>query len=609
MPTPLNMPNESPRGRCNSCRPIAALAIFWAAPYLAAQPFSPVLARLDDSIATVAENESNAPAASPQAVILRRALSQEEIDAPLEFEVALKMRNFAELQSRLQRGEIIARGEMAEKYFPLESDYEKVAAWLEFQGLTVTRRDPSRLAIFASGSVNSVALSFGVAFARVVSPEGEFTSAVTAPLVPADIAAAIFGVNGLQPQICLRHHATRLRPDSTTSPFAPPYLPSELATAYNAGSLALTGTGQTIAIVDDAYPATPDLSSFWSVCGVNQSLNNMQFISVGAGPPGHPDTAAKQEATLDVEWASAIAAGAVVRVYGVTALTSVALDQAYAQIYNDLPNYPGLKQVSLSFGGDENGAPGSQLQTDDAYFAELASAGVTVFAAAGDDGLVQSPASDPNVTGVGGTSLVLNSNGTIQSETVWSSTGGGLSGFFSRPSWQTGKGVPGGSMRCVPDVALSSDPNNGGLVIYNGAQYSVGGTSWATPTWAGFCAMINQARANSGLSSIGLLGRSIYPLIGSASFNDITSGSNGLYSAGPGYDLCTGIGTPSVATLVQTLETVATPQPTGSGAGPSSGKSSGGGGGAFSDWFLGALAFASLLRHKFRRTWLSLGDR
>jgi kumamolisin len=170
---------------------------------------------------------------------------------------------------------------------------------------------------------------------------------------------------------------------------------------------------------------------------------------------------------------------------------------------------------------------------------------------------VESPASDPNVTAVGGTTVnVDSSTGNVTSESAWFGSGGGASIYFNRPSWQTGTSVPSGSTRLVPDVASAADPNTGGFLILGGSEYIVGGTSWSAPTWAGFGALINQARANVGLGSLGLLGPRIYPLLGSTNFRDITSGSNGsggVYNAGVGYDLCTGIGVPNMANLRPTL--------------------------------------------------------
>jgi hypothetical protein len=172
---------------------------------------------------------------------------------------------------------------------------------------------------------------------------------------------------------------------------------------------------------------------------------------------------------------------------------------------------------------------------------------------------VESPASDPNVTAVGGTSLLLNkSTGAASSESAWSLGGGGTSQFFARPVWQIGSGVPTGANRLVPDVALVADPNTGGYLVLNGSLYVVGGTSWSAPTWAGICARINQVRIGTAQPPVGLLGPKIYPLLGSSNFRDITSGSNGsngLYNAGSGFDPCTGIGVPVVDNLIGTLGT------------------------------------------------------
>ena len=164
------------------------------------------------------------------------------------------------------------------------------------------------------------------------------------------------------------------------------------------------------------------------------------------------------------------------------------------------------------------------------------------------------------MTAVGGTSLELNSNGTVLSETVWrDGTGGGQSVFFSRPVWQPI--TISGSGRLVPDVALDADPQTGVLVILNGEEWQFGGTSLSAPVWAAFCARLNQARASAGIPPIGVLASHIYPLVGSSDFRDITSGSNGAYNAGSGFDLCTGIGVPDVNTLIGTLGLI----PSGSG--------------------------------------------
>jgi len=546
--------------------------VFLAGSLLGVQAASP-RTTLPGSIREVAAAPTTGPVNPRHPFISRRVLRSDELAAPLDFEVALKMRNFDELQARIGRGEQITSQEMAAKYNPTEADHQAVIDWLTSQGFTITRQDANHLAIFATGKVSAVQQAMQVSFARVTMEGKEYTSAVTAPSVPSALAPALIGINGLQPHLHAHKHAiprSQLHTHSLTGTDAP-YLPSQIAQAYNASSLYganLTGSGQTIAIAIDTFPSTSDLTSFWQTYGISQSLNNIQLIQVVAGTL---DSTSGEE-TLDTEWSSSIAPGAQVRVYAATTLAFTRLDQVYQQIYTDATTHPelGLHQMSMSYGAEESttsggGITSSQAQTDTQLFANLVSAGVTLFASSGDDGNdpngdgtphVELPSGDPNVTGVGGTALTLDASGNASSEVVWNnsygSPGGGTSIFFSRPSWQTGTGLPGGTMRAVPDVAAVADPNTGGVVIYNGAQDVYGGTSLSSPIWAGFCALINQARTSRGLSPLGLLGPRIYPLLGTGNFRDITSGSNG-YSAGPGFDMATGLGVPVIQTLAQSL--------------------------------------------------------
>lgn len=516
-----------------------------------------------------------------RAFIFRKNLSSAESDAVMEFGVALKMRNFAELQARVASGEIISAQEMAAKYDPLETDYLKVASWLTSQGFKITRQDEHHMGIFASGKVSQIQKALQVNFARVTFEGSEYTSAITSPTVADTVSSLLVGINGLQPHIRAHKHLVQpqqIHPNASGGTAS--YIPSQIAQAYNVNGLYganIYGAGQSIAIVIDTFPATRDLISFWQIAGVNQSISNIQFIQVVAGTLATPSG----EESLDVEWSSALAPQAKVRVYATTNLSNTFLDEAYQQIYTDATTHPeyGIHQMSMSYGEGETYTTNSQVQTDDQYFAKLASAGVTIFASSGDGGStpgssgspsdetgplqVETPASDPNVTGVGGTTLVLDINSNESSETVWNNTtgasGGGVSIYFSRPTWQTGTGVNTSALRQVPDIACTADPNFGAVYVLNGASSQVGGTSWSSPNCAAFCALINQARANAGLGSIGLLGPQIYPLIGTANFRDITSGNNatskssGNYSATTGYDKATGIGVPLVTTLAKTI--------------------------------------------------------
>ena len=195
--------------------------------------------------------------------------------------------------------------------------------------------------------------------------------------------------------------------------------------------------------------------------------------------------------------------------------------------------------------------------------------GVTVTAAAGDNGStdgstdgqqhVDFPASAPHALGCGGTTLHA-SGATISSETVWGgtandgATGGGVSIEFALPSYQADAKVPdnvdtGKPGRGVPDVAGNADPQTGYQTLVDGSQQIVGGTSAVAPLWAGLVVLLNQSLG----APLGFANPRLYALLGGAGFHDITSGSNGAYSAGPGWDACTGCGSPDGTQLASLL--------------------------------------------------------
>ena len=521
-----------------------------------------------DSIKEPANVTVNGAVNKNAPTVVRSQLTDAEAQATIDFSIALKMRNFAELQQRVGVGEIIPLEEMGAKYFPVSSDVAGVRQWLTAQGFEVLPPAGYELSVFARGTVAQLQRVFGVTFARVQFRREEHTSAVTAPSLPADVAGPVLSINGLQPHLHPFSHAVRKAAAPAKSiQNQPPYLVSEIDGAYDMSSG--NGTGQKIGIVIDTFPKNSDLTSFWADNGVPQSLSNIEKVQVVAGTLPSPEG----EETLDVSWSSGVAPAAKIRVYATTDLAFTHLDRAYQFIINELSGQPTLHQLSMSFGlGEFYESPG-QMQTDSQYFATIAGRGVTIFVSSGDGGSnpdtngnfggpvqVESPANDPSVTAVGGTSLTLNSNGTVSSETVWfDGSGGGQSTVFSRPAWQPGSGTISGNGRLVPDVALDADPNTGVFLILNGSAGQWGGTSLSAPVWAGLCARINQIRAGHGSSSLGLLGPNIYPLLGTFSFRDIITGSNGAYNAGPGFDLCTGVGVPDVNVLIATLGNPLTP--------------------------------------------------
>lgn len=508
---------------------------------------------------------------TPQTQILGPASPTETI----EFQIALKMRDFDGLKRRIATGEVISEEELTEKYYPLAADYQTLIAWATDQGLTVQKTFANGLTLNLSGNVAQLHSVMDVDFARINYEGDAVLSAKTAPSLPVEFASFVLGVNGLQP---LRLHPLfrnlrPVQPDSPTTPYAVPYTPNDLKTAYQFNNLSYTGAGQKIAILGSLFAKDSDLSSFWSATGTPQSASNVEKVAVGSQPLIPPckflissTCNYLAEADLDAEYASGIAPGVTIRQYAVGIPTNsnfVSLfDTGLQAILGDLPTQPNLKILTISYGICETSVASSQLQTTAQLFASLAAQGVTTFVSSGDSGSAQCgstapgvsyQASDPSVTAVGGTTLNLSTTGTITSETGWSGSGGGVSSTFARPSFQTGAGVPAGTKRVLPDVALVADPATGAYTVVGGNTYQFGGTSLSSPSWAGFAALINQARATAGKPALGLLGPRVYPLLGTNNFRDITSGSNGAYSAAPNYDLVTGIGSPVGANLLPSL--------------------------------------------------------
>lgn len=492
-----------------------------------------------------------------------RVLGNANLDEVIEFQIALKMRNFADLQAQVAQGRVISPAEMEARYYPLAADQTNLIQWLQNQGLTVVKTYNNRLTVEVKGTLRQVSRAFAVSFVQVLVEGKAFNATQSAPTIPDVFQRFVVGLNGLQPFLKAVPQNARLQPQSPTQPFIPPYSVNDILRAYNATSLGLNGTNQKIAILIDTVPLNSDLQAFWSANAVPQSLSRIETVNV-TGAPLPPPTG---EETLDVAWSSAIAPQSTVRIYATSNLAFTSIDQGLQRIISDLPSQPNLRHLSISLGACERRLSSSQIQTDEQLFATLASQGVSTFVSSGDSGSRGSRlgggcvfrqstsyfASSQFVTAVGGTTLTLNSAGNVTSETGWSGSGGGISGVIPRPSWQQGAGVPASSTRLVPDISANADPNTGYYLVLNGQVIQIGGTSASAPVWAGFSALINQGRANAGRGPLGLLGPRIYPLIGNPAFRDIISGSNGAFQATSNYDLVTGIGVPVMSNLVPRL--------------------------------------------------------
>ncbi len=301
-----------------------------------------------------------------------------------------------------------------------------------------------------------------------------------------------------------------------------------------------------------------DLSTYFLAQGLR--MPQVDAVSVD-GAPNAPGGSADGEVALDIEVIGAIAQGARQAVY-FGRNTTDGFYAAIAAAVHDSGRTPAV--VSISWGGSEMSWTAQSMDAYDALFADAGALGISVFAAAGDDGAadnstdgswqVDFPASSPHVIACGGTTL------TGTDETVWDelasghgATGGGVSRHFAPPPYQAGVAVPanptGAPGRGVPDVAGDADPMTGYQVRVDGVDQVIGGTSAVAPLWAALAAIANQVTGHP----VGDLHAALYDPGAAGCFRDIVAGNNGHYDAGPGWDACTGLGSPLGDLLVTLL--------------------------------------------------------
>jgi subtilase family serine protease len=316
---------------------------------------------------------------------------------------------------------------------------------------------------------------------------------------------------------------------------------------------AANGAGETIAIVDAFNDPTifPDLRGFDGQFGLSNRDATGAFALSVATPDGVPPDNGDWggEISLDVEWAHAIAPGAhILLVEAASDSVSDLLDAI-----NYAREQTGVVAVSMSWGGTDS--PFDQFQDQYLttprrhYGGDALRGGITFVTSSGDAGAGTSwPAASPNAIAVGGTTLNVSTNGTYESESAWSGSGGGSSRFEGTNA---------------PDVAYDADPDTG-FAIYDSTPDSqgdvgwqvVGGTSAGAPQWAALFAIVAQGRALHGFGSLDGPSESIpaiYDAVPHTDFHDITTGNNGMFSAEPGYDLVTGWGSPIANKLIPDL--------------------------------------------------------
>ncbi len=339
------------------------------------------------------------------------------------------------------------------------------------------------------------------------------------------------------------------------------YTPQQIQTAYGVNQITFSGgngAGQTIAIVT-AYN-DPNIKSDLAAFDKQYGLSAPASLTIDNLGATTTDPGWALETSLDVEWAHSVAPGANIVLVEASSDSLSALLSAV----NYARYQPGVSVVSMSWGTTEFWGESAY----DKYFTTPAGhTGVTFVAASGDSGAWYGPmypSVSPNVLAVGGTTLAAGS--TYGSETGWSDSTGGFSGLDSdwrtyelEPSYQTATLQAVGlnyGVRTTPDVSFNADPNTG-VPVYDSVPYSgqsgwfqVGGTSAATPAWAGLVAIADQGLATGGKKALsGTQVQTDLYALPSSDFHDITTGFNGYYAT-PGYDLVTGLGSPKANLVI-----------------------------------------------------------
>lgn len=484
-------------------------------------------------------------------------------------EVSLILKRKARLALPQEGAAVISRREFAAKYGAGSSAIEKVRQFAKENDLSVSEESPERRTVKLKGSAAKMMRAFGVKLDCYEHQGHRYRARIGDIKLPAELAPFVEAVLGLDNRPQARAHFRVRSQDSVASAaVAVSYSPRQVAELYQF-PLSADGSGQTVGILELGGGYKPaDLKNYFASLGIAQPTVTSVSVDGGKNAPTDANSA-DGEVLLDIEVVGSVAPGAKIVVY-FAPNTSQGFQDALTTAIHDAANNPSV--ISISWGGAESTWTAQAMTAFDSAAQDAAALGVTICAASGDNGSgdgvtdganhVDFPASSPHVLACGGTSL-QSSNGAVSSETVWNdgtqggASGGGYSNQFPLPAWQSNIGIkpPSGGGRGVPDVSGDADPQTGYNVLVDGQSLVIGGTSAVAPLWSGLIVLLNQTLK----TTLGLLQPKLYGLPKSADvFRDITKGSNGAFSAGPGWDPATGLGSPSGAKLAQALSAPST---------------------------------------------------
>lgn len=495
---------------------------------------------------------------------------------PLTVRLGLQIQHKAAVLALIQQqadptspayGQYLTPQQFAQGFAPSAAQVAAVTGYLKGAGFTNITVEPNSLLVSADGTAAMAQAAFNTKLEQVsVGGQTLFvnTAAASVPSALGGLVTAVLGLNtvgGMRPSIVL-----------PTAPQIPAsFTPKQFQTLYNAApvkpacctDIAIMAEGDLTGVVNDLRIAE-------AAFGLPQSPVTIRQVGIPS-----PDVSGADEWDLDSQSSTGIATAVkMLYFYDTTSLS----DSDTALEFSKWVSDDVARAASASFGECEvfpyiDGA----MVVDDETFLEAAAQGQTMFASAGDTGsfcpvgpaavngvpagapFVNYPASSPYVVAVGGTTLLANADGNYNSEIAWYAGGGGVSQFEASPFWQE-RAVPAlatTAMRGVPDIAMDADPNTGATVYVNGVPETVGGTSLSSPLALGSWALTINTDWKLGFASPALY--SLYDgtgLVGAypnGGYHDVILGANGVYTAGPGYDLTIGLGTLIINQLTAAL--------------------------------------------------------
>ena len=445
------------------------------------------------------------------------------------------------------------------RFGAFQQDIDLVVDFAGLHDLTVVQTSVSKRSVILKGTVQQFSAAFKVFLANFTPASGITfrgrTGSIHIPEVLTGIITGVFGLDDRPTARPLFHMLKKQGGFVQPAAAAVSYNPDAVAKAYKYPR-EVDGTGECIALIElgGGYRTT-DMQNYFQKLGIPLPVISAQSVDGGHNAPSTPDSA-DGEVALDIQVAGAVAPGAKIVVY-FTPNTDKGFLDAISSAIHDIVNNPSV--ISISWGAAESEWTGQALQNFNETFMSAAALGVTITVAAGDngssdretDGLahVDFPASSPYVLACGGTRLLPSV------ETVWNdldgwATGGGISDVFSVPDYQKQITLPANvnankkKGRGVPDISANADSSTGYNVLVDGQWTVVGGTSAVAPLIAGLIALSNQKLKRR----VGYIHPKIYATQ-SPVFKDIITGNNitakdGGYTAGPGWDACTGLGVP-----------------------------------------------------------------